>query len=160
MEAELRAAIVEDLDQLIRLHDRELDAETLVALKQVDFPGGLAMFPVGQAGSPDWANTVAAFRESISLDELAADYAAIYLNNHWGASPYESVWLSDDHLACAAPMFELREIYAVAGFRAADWRRRFDDHLVLQLQYVRQTVTDVAVDPKKTAEIIFAKIGY
>ncbi|MBL8420942.1 MAG: molecular chaperone TorD family protein [Dechloromonas sp.] len=160
MEAELRAAIVEDLDQLIRLHDRELDAETLVALKQADFPRGLAMFPVGQAGSPDCAKMAAAFRESISLDELAADYAAIYLNNHWGASPYESVWLSDDHLACASPMFELREIYAVAGFRAADWRRRFDDHLVLQLQYVRQAVADLAVDPKKTADFIDEHIGY
>ena len=32
MEAELRDALVEDLDQLIRLHDRELDAEILAAL--------------------------------------------------------------------------------------------------------------------------------
>ena len=33
MQAELRAALVEDLDQLIRLHDRELDNVTLAALK-------------------------------------------------------------------------------------------------------------------------------
>jgi TorA maturation chaperone TorD len=79
----------------------------------------------------------AALTEPASLDELAADYAAIYLNNSLGASPYESVWLSDDHLACAAPMFELRELYAAAGLRAADWRSRFDDHFVLQLQYLQ-----------------------
>ena len=61
-----------------------------------------------------------------TLDDLAADYAAIYLNNSLGASPYESVWLDDDHLACQRPMFELREIYAEAGFKAVDWRSRFN----------------------------------
>jgi putative dimethyl sulfoxide reductase chaperone len=68
-----------------------------------------------------------------TINELAADYAAIYLNNSLGAWPCESVWLDDDHLACQQPMFELRKIYAAAGFKVADWRNRFDDHLVLQL---------------------------
>jgi len=42
---ELCEALAEDLDQLIRLHDRELDAETLAALRQAGFPGNLALVP-------------------------------------------------------------------------------------------------------------------
>ena len=45
MQAEFSDALLEDLDQLIRLHDRELDAETLKALKVADFPAGLALGP-------------------------------------------------------------------------------------------------------------------
>jgi TorA maturation chaperone TorD len=160
MEAELRNALVEDLDQLIRLHDRELDAETLAALRTAAFPGGLALSAAGEAGETAYANMAAALRENPTLDELAADYAAIYLNNSFGASPYESVWLSDEHLACDRPMFELREIYAAAGWRVGDWRRRFDDHLVLQLQYLRRVLDSAAVDPEKLAGFIDEHIGY
>jgi hypothetical protein len=38
-----------------------------------------------------------------TLDQLAVDYAAIYLTGAYGASPCESVWTDDDHLACQAP---------------------------------------------------------
>lgn len=160
MEAELRNALVEDLDQLIRLHDRELDAETLAALRTAAFPGGLALSAVDEAGETAYANMAAALRENPTLDELAADYAAIYLNNSFGASPYESVWLSDEHLACDRSMFELREIYAAAGWRVGDWRSRFDDHLVLQLQYLRRVLASAAVDPEKLASFIDEHIGY
>lgn len=160
MEAELRNALVEDLDQLIRLHDRELDAETLAALPTAAFPGGLALSAADEAGETAYANMAAALRENPTLDELAADYAAIYLNNSFGASPYESVWLSDEHLACDRSMFELREIYAAAGWRVGDWRRRFDDHLVLQLQYLRRVLASAAVDPEKLAGFIDEHIGY
>ncbi len=160
MEAELRNALVEDLDQLIRLHDRELDAETLAALRTAAFPGGLALSAADESGETAYANMAAALRENPTLDELAADYAAIYLNNRFGASPYESVWLSDEHLACDRSMFELREIYAAAGWRVGDWRRRFDDHLVLQLQYLRRVLASAAVDPEKLAGFIDEHIGY
>jgi TorA maturation chaperone TorD len=33
-------------------------------------------------------------------------------------------------------MFEVRECYARHGFSAADWRKRPDDHLVYQLQFL------------------------
>lgn len=160
MEAEMRNALVEDLDQLIRLHDRELDAEILVALKRAEFPDGLALLAGDEGGQTAHANMSAALRDMPTLDELAADYAAIYLNNSFSASPYESVWLSDEHLACDRPMFELREIYAAAGLQASDWRSRFDDHLVLQLQYLRQVLASAAVDPEKLAIFIDQHIGY
>ncbi|MFN4326119.1 MAG: molecular chaperone [Azonexus sp.] len=160
MSNELFAALADDLEQLIRLHDRELDAETLGALRCADFPHGLALAPAGEAGLMVYAKMAAALAEPTPLDELAADYAAIYLNNSLGASPYESVWLSDDHLACAAPMFELRELYAAAGLRAADWRRRFDDHLVLQLHYLREVLRSASRPLEETAHFIDEHIGY
>ena len=89
MEVELRDALVEDLDQLIRLHDRELDAETLAALRGAEFPNGLALSAADEAGRTAHANMAAALHDMPTLDELAADYAAIYMNNKFGASPYE-----------------------------------------------------------------------
>jgi TorA maturation chaperone TorD len=169
MEAELRDALVEDLDQLIRLHDRELDAEIVAALKGAAFPQGLALSAGDAAGRAAHSNMAAALRDMPTLDELAADYAAIYLNNTFSASPYESVWLSDDHLACDRSMFELREIYAAAGWQVSDWRSRFDDHLVLQLQYLRQVLASASVeggflrgtvDPEKVADFIDQHLGY
>ncbi len=129
------------------------------ALRAAEFPHGLALPPAGEAGQQACANMAAALTEPASLDELAADYAAIYLNNSLGASPYESVWLSDDHLACAAPMFELRELYAAAGLRAADWRSRFDDHFVLQLQYL-QHLLHVPAEGRQAASFIDEHVGY
>ena len=169
MEAELRDALVEDLDQLIRLHDRELDAEILAALTVAAFPNGLALSAADEAGRTAHSNMAAALHDMPTLDELAADYAAIYLNNRFGASPYESVWLSDEHLACDRSMFELREIYAAAGWQVSDWRSRFDDHLVLQLQYLRRVLASAAtmeatsgprVDPEKLAGFIDQHLGY
>ncbi len=160
MEAELCRALCDDLDQLIRLHDRELDAETLAALRESSFPEGLALLPEGDAATCAAENMRRALTENLTLDEVAADFAAIYLNNALGASPYESVWLSDDHLACSAPMFELRDLYAAAGLRVANRRSRFDDHLVLQLQYLRLVLERSTVDPEKTANFIDEHIGY
>ena len=71
-----------------------------------------------------------------------------------------SVWLSDDHLACAAPMFELRELYAAAGLKATDWRRRFDDHVVLQLHYLRQVFLAPSFPADDTARFIDEHLGY
>ena len=165
MEAELRTALADDLEQLIRLHDRELDAEMLAALRASRFPCHLALLPEGEAGLAAFGNMLEALNEQETLDDLAADFAAIYLNNQLGASPYESVWLSDDHLACAAPMFELRDLYAAAGLKVADWRSRFDDHLVLQLQYLRHLLeqtpaADQSSSPQKLASFIDEHIGY
>jgi putative dimethyl sulfoxide reductase chaperone len=166
MQAELRAALCDDLDQLIRLNDRELDGETLAALKAAGFPGGLALAPADEAGEMACANVAAALAalpeaaDPASLDTLAADFAAIYLNNRLSASPFESVWLDDDHLAAQQPMFELRDIYAAAGFKVADWRQRFDDHFVVQLHFLRHQLGADAVDGKKMANFIDEHIGY
>lgn len=166
MAPELRTALADDLEALIRLHDREMDCETLAAMKVADFPFCLALPPAGAAGEEAYANlqaTLAAMTMPVSqaiLDDLAADYAAIYLNNSIGASPYESVWLDNDHLACQQSMFELRELYAAAGLEVADWRRRYDDHLACQLQYLRHRLQQGEVDWAALAVFIDDHLGY
>jgi TorA maturation chaperone TorD len=160
MESDLFIELAGDLDQLIRLHDREMDAETLAALRTAGFPHGLALPPNSDNGQLAYANMADALAGSSSLDELAADFAAIYLNNSLSASPYESVWLSDDHLACSAPMFELRNLYAAVGLEAADWRKRFDDHFVCQLQYLRHLLTDDALPLNTAAGFMDEHVGY
>jgi TorA maturation chaperone TorD len=135
---ELLEALAEDAEALAALHDRELTAETIAALREVGFPANLGLLPAGEHSIEAWHLMVAALEETApgTLDQLAVDYAAIYLTGAYGASPCESVWTDDDHLACQDAMFALREIYAAAGLAAEDWRRRPDDHLVLQLLYI------------------------
>lgn len=136
---ELAEALAEDAEALAALHDRELTADTVAALREVGFPANLGLLPKGEQAQQAWRMMAAALpcdADPATLDRLAVDYAAIYLTGAYGASPCESVWLDDDHLACQAPMFALRQLYAAAGLAAADWRKRPDDHLVLQLLYL------------------------
>lgn len=129
---ELCEALAEDLDQLIRLHDRELDAETWAALQQANFPDNLAQ--VMEEGAELLRE---ALRPPPEFDALAADYASIYLTGALGASPCESFWVSDEHLHCEAPMFELAALYVAHGLAVSDRCRRYDDHLVCQLLFLR-----------------------
>jgi len=97
IQAEFSDGLLEDLDQLIRLHDRELDAETLKALKVANFPAGL-LGPCNEIAA------LAVLPENPlqqTIDELAVDYAAIYLNNSQGASH-----LLDEMFNCPLPTRE------------------------------------------------------
>jgi TorA maturation chaperone TorD len=139
---ELREALADDIETLAMLQDRELTANVLRGLKSVGFPDNLGLKPASDRARQAFdllrgaVTALPADPAPLLLDQLAADYAAIYLNGSLGASPYESVWLSDDHTTCHDAMFQMREIYAATGLQAADWRRRPDDHLVLQLQFI------------------------
>ena len=146
----LADAVADDLETFALLHDRELTAAVIAELRQIGFPDNLGFRPPGERARQAFELMEHAVRslpvaggEAVAdrlLDEFAADYAAIYLNGSLGASPYESVWVSDDHLACQDAMFQLRDLYAAHGLQSADWRRRFDDHLVLQLQFLARAV--------------------
>lgn len=166
MKPELCDPLAEDLDALIRLHDRELDAETVTALKVVDFPMNLALLPEGPSGDGIVATLRAALGEleapptTEQLDLLAADFAAIYLNSSYGSSPYESVWVTDEHLVAQQPMFEWRQLLADDGFEAGDWRRRYDDHLVLQLQWLQGRLRRHRDDWEGTAAVLDEHLLY
>jgi TorA maturation chaperone TorD len=143
LSADIWAELADDAETLARLHDRELDAPTLAALREVDFPANLALLPPTPEDQRAWQSMAAALNHYIpeppgaaDLDALAVEYAAVYLTGAYNVSPCESFWLDEDHLHCQQPMFALREIYAAAGLAAPDWRKRPDDHLVLQLQYI------------------------
>jgi len=71
-----------------------------------------------------------------SEDDLAADFAAIYLTHALRASPCESVWRDEDHLMLQEPTFAVRAFYRRHGLQAANWRQRPDDHLSTELEFV------------------------
>ena len=140
--AQVREAVAEDLSTFAVLHDQELDAERIAQLRQAGFPDGLALVPESRRA----LDAAAMMRMAVGLlprptdhrglDDLAADYADIYLTYKLRASPCESVWLDGDGLMLRGRMFAIREWYRRHGLAAEDWRKRSDDHLVLQLQFI------------------------
>lgn len=140
--AEIAAALADDAETLALIHDRELTAAFVEELSAIGFPGNLALLPAEARAQEAWRFMAEALADLLArldateIDRLAADYAAIYLVSSYGASPCESTWIDEDHLLCQDTMFQLRAIYRAAGLAAADWRRRPDDHLVLQFAYL------------------------
>jgi TorA maturation chaperone TorD len=137
-----RAAVALDLGTLAVLHNAELDDATLGQLKLAGFPEGIGLRLTGDAGREAMAFLSQAMDELSSplscddLNDLAADYAAIYLTYGLHASPCESVWLDQENLGMQAPMFQVREFYRHFDLAAANWRMRPDDHLVIELHFL------------------------
>ena len=150
--ADVADAIAEDAESLAALHDRELTPEMISALREARFPACLGLLPTTPAAIEAWhamGNAVTALpseSDAAAVDELAAEYAAIYLTGAYGASPLESVWTDDDRLTCQAAMFQWRELHAAAGLAASDWRQRPDDHLVLQLLHLAHAARTATKD--------------
>lgn len=129
----------EDLRLLAWLHASEHPADTLCQLHQGGFPNGLDLPPSPAAERLHaLLAALAALPPAERLqqqEELAADYAAIYLNHTLRASPHQSVWLDEDNLMLQAPTFAVRAYYRRYGIRA-DWRKMADDHLSNELTFV------------------------
>lgn len=135
-------ALADDAETLALIHDRELAGEFLSLLRTLGFPRDLFLQPATSSALDAWRimhgaiDNLPGQPDKQELDVLAADFAAIYLTAAYGASPCESAWTDEDHLLCQDSMFQLRAIYRASGLAAKDWRRRPDDHLVLQLAYL------------------------
>jgi len=137
----LRAA-AEDVAALAWLHEAERDIGTWQRLRQTGFPDELSL--VGPeapeckrlAQALDALTDVEENQVRALQDELAADFAAIYLTYALRVSPCESVWLDDDHLMMQAPSFAVRECYRAHGLAATNWRTQADDHLANELGFV------------------------
>ena len=127
---------------MIRLHDREADADLIAELWASGYTDLLAAVVEGVEAK----TAVSGFQQVLAglprpvpealLDDLAADYADAYLNHGFRAAPTGSVWMTEDHLERQQPMFDVREWYAHYGLSVPDWRLRSDDHLVHELQFV------------------------
>lgn len=139
---QFRDRVAEDLRILAALHDREPDSTLASELRAIDFPRSLTL-PLANGPARE---AVFIMEQSLKqllpepdsgiIDELAADYASIYLNYGIGASPEESVWIDEDNLICQNSMFQVRQWYESFGLSVPDWRTRPDDHLVYQLQFI------------------------
>ena len=129
-----QALAAEDLRALAWLHTQERPPEVLAALYASGFPATLTLVGADAAEAQAMDAALRALASSrceedapgalpaSSADELAADYAAIYLTHALRASPHESVWRDDDHLMlqvspCRAPST------AATAFKS-DWRAR------------------------------------
>lgn len=131
------------LDPLIRLHDREADADLIAGLWASDYADLLAAVvegPEAKASVDGFRQVLAGFPRPVPaalLDDLAADYADAYLNHGFRAPPTGSVWMTEDHLERQEPMFAVRDWYQHYGLSVPDWRLRPDDHLVHEMQFVQ-----------------------
>lgn len=136
------ACLSGDLELLCRLHDREPDAALLAVLRATPAARWFVLRVDGGAVSEACQlldRALAALPQPPSdgaLDELAADYADLYLNFAQRLAPNESYWRDDDHLERQAPMFEVRRWYGFYGLAVRDWRMRADDHLVHELEFL------------------------
>jgi TorA maturation chaperone TorD len=143
-----REAVAQDLNTLATLHHAELNDALLGELAAANFPDGIGLRLLGDDGMRAivlMRQAMAELRAPLAqpvLDELASDYAAIYLTYGYHASPCESVWLDQENLAMQAPMFQVREFYKLFDLVAADWRTRPDDHLVLELLFLAALFRD------------------
>lgn len=139
-DATVGAALARDLTLLARLHDREPDAQLLAQLG-ASAPSSWFALRLKGAGFEEACRLMQAALDETQvdagqLDELASDYAAIYLTHAYRVSPAESVWRDEEGLERQGPMFSVRSWYKHYGVKAPDWRIRADDHLVNELQFV------------------------
>lgn len=132
----------EDLHALAWLHARERSPADLLALAAQGFPSSLSLVAPSH---PDVTGLEDALLHLIGdgdpqqrrcADDLAADYAAIYLTNALRASPYESVWRDDDQLMMQEPTFAVRAFYGRHGMAVPNWRQMPDDHVAHELEFI------------------------
>lgn len=156
-EPEIAEALANDLDFLSRLHDREPDADVLCFLRKLDPNAWFTLRLSGaefEEGARLMRDTLAETTwppSAATLDDLAADYAAIYLTHAYRASPCESFWRDEDNLERQAPMFETRAWYEKYGVRAPDWRLRSEDHIAFELAFLARLLRNGA-DPAQTRD--------
>lgn len=131
-----------DLHRLADFHDREPAADLLeglrgqplqdffaVTLDRDDARQGFALMEEFLRAMPQPVDTG-------TLDTLAADFAAIYLNHTYRAAPLESVWVHDEPLVRQEAMFAVRRWYSAANVVQAPADNRDSDHLVLELHFL------------------------
>ncbi len=137
-----RRAFADDLRILAMLHDGEPSGILIASLRETPVEE-LLHLPFADGRGLDALDF---FRKALAeevtksdqagLDELAADYAAIYLTHTHRVSPAESPWVDPEGLNAQGPMFAVRDWYLHWGLETPDWRKRTDDHLVVQLEFI------------------------
>ena len=117
-------------DLLDRVRDEELLA---------DWP----MLPseLAAAGLEQWRASAATDE---SRDEIERDYRELFVGpGHLLAPPWESVYTSEDHLIFEKSTLEVRAEYRKQGKQAPRLNRDPDDHISLELEFVRDLLGEV-----------------
>ncbi len=132
----------EALGFVARLHDREPDAALIHGMREsqvIEWLAGMLKSSPANRAIKQFDMALRQMPESIDdclLDDLAAEFADIYLNHSYRIAPIGSVWLTEDKLACQEPMFAVRKWYAHYGVEVPNWRLRADDHIVNELLFL------------------------
>mgnify|MGYP000844064541 FL=1 len=146
--AQLNRLAAEDLQALAWLHERERTLPTLVELHASGFCQTLSLLAPTHPACVELGACLSelgrlpADVHATCNDDMAVDYAAIYLTHAYRAAPYESVWRDEDHLMMQAPTFEVRAFYSRFGYQVPDWRLMPDDHLAHELLFVAHLLSD------------------
>ncbi len=131
-------SIAKDLVLLSAIQHTELTKEKIQELYQMDFPQGLCFTlkdkELIRAVNDNLVNLHSKLDEEI-LDELAVDFANIYLVHTYQASPYESVWLDEESLMQQQPMFDIKKEYQKHHLEFNE-QTHYADHLCLQLEFI------------------------
>lgn len=150
-------AFSEDLYQIAFLHSKEPTAELLKKLINIHFPLNLGVVlssVEGEGARSRIKSGLSNVPQPISqreIDLFAVDFADIYLNHTFGASPFESVWIDDDNLALQEPTFQVREFFGKYDLRALDWRVRSEDHIVPEIEFVAFLLEEGEMENAKIA---------
>lgn len=125
----------------------EVEAEQLAALKQMTFPQECCNEDMqeGYQEITEYLSTREANQDT--LDELAVDYARIFLSagvaQGKAAFPYESVYTSKQHLIMQEAGSSAAAIYAEKGLKPrTDMYRVPEDHLGLLLEFMGRLCED------------------
>lgn len=131
----------EDLRALAWLHEKERPREVLAELHRSGFPQTISLLSPQHTAVTQMAAALTALATTAKeddprcTDDLAADYAGIYLTHSLRAAPYESVWRDEDQLMMQAPTFAVRDFYTRHGMVVQNWRHQPDDHLSHELRF-------------------------
>lgn len=124
---------------LARLYRVEVDEEFAGTLKEMTFPANTGSESVDE-GYAKIASYVGGMWDD-SLTELAVDYFNVFygvgVDSYSAAHPFESVYTSPKRLLMQEARDQVLEVYRKAGLeKVEDWREG-EDHIALELEYLR-----------------------
>jgi putative dimethyl sulfoxide reductase chaperone len=120
---------------LSRLFLETVDESLVAAL--TDGPGKIVDWPL--SGDEDTVRGLQALRAGATtpLDVLAVDHRDLFEGpDHVLACPYESVYLSDEHLTFEQQTLDVRAFYNQFGVEAPSVGKEPDDHIGLELSFI------------------------
>ena len=145
--SELMMSRAQMYGMLARLYRVEVDKPVLRELQGMRFPAATGNAKADEGYHLLFDYLKGAWEDSIT--ELAIDYARSFLGNSvdaFGAAyPYESVYTSEKRLMMQAARDEVLAIYRSCGFtKREDWTEG-EDHLALELEFMR-ALNDRAIE--------------
>lgn len=140
---------------LARLYQEPIDQKLFARLRSTENP--FTEFPIDPSNSEMEAGLkiLSAWGkepEPEGLPALQADYNQLFLVPPYGALPYESPWLDQEHLMFQEPTLKVREMYHQFGVQASQENRFPDDHIGLELEFMAYLSQNYLTHPSSQVE--------